>query len=83
MKRSLRILCLALAVLLCGGILAACDSEPATGNTSAPSEGNTSGTESESLAGEFTDEKGNYIDNNYILAIAYYFLVKYCNKKAP
>ena len=27
------------------------------------------------------DEKGNYIDNNYILAIAYYFLVKYCGKK--
>lgn len=27
------------------------------------------------------DEKGNYVDNNYILAIAYYFLVKYCGKK--
>ncbi len=27
------------------------------------------------------DEKGNYIDNNYILAIAYYFLVKYCGAK--
>ena len=27
------------------------------------------------------DEKGNYIDNNYILAIAYYFLVKYCGQK--
>ncbi|MBO5022537.1 MAG: phosphoglucomutase/phosphomannomutase family protein [Clostridia bacterium] len=26
------------------------------------------------------DEKGNYIDNNYILAISYYFLVKYCGK---
>ncbi len=26
------------------------------------------------------DEKGNYIDNNYILAIAYYFLVKYSGK---
>ena len=27
------------------------------------------------------DNLGNYIDNNYILAIAYYFLVKYCDKK--
>jgi len=27
------------------------------------------------------DEKGNYIDNNYILAVAYYFLVTYCGKK--
>lgn len=27
------------------------------------------------------DEKGNYIDNNFILAIAYYFLVKYCGKR--
>jgi len=27
------------------------------------------------------DEKGNYVDNNYILAICYYFLVKYCGKK--
>ena len=27
------------------------------------------------------DEKGNYIDNNFILAISYYFLVKYCGKK--
>ena len=27
------------------------------------------------------DEQGNYIDNNYILAIVYYFLVKYCGKK--
>lgn len=27
------------------------------------------------------DENNNYIDNNYILAIAYYFLVKYCGKK--
>ncbi|MBP3344640.1 MAG: phosphoglucomutase/phosphomannomutase family protein [Clostridia bacterium] len=27
------------------------------------------------------DEKGNYIDNNYILAITYYFFVKYCGKK--
>ncbi|MBR2969684.1 MAG: phosphoglucomutase/phosphomannomutase family protein [Clostridia bacterium] len=26
------------------------------------------------------DNYGNYIDNNYILAIAYYFLVKYCGK---
>lgn len=27
------------------------------------------------------DEEGNYIDNNYILAVVYYFLVKYCGKK--
>lgn len=27
------------------------------------------------------DEEGNYIDNNYILAITYYFFVKYCGKK--
>ncbi|MBE7074201.1 MAG: phosphoglucomutase/phosphomannomutase family protein [Clostridiales bacterium] len=27
------------------------------------------------------DEKGNYIDNNYILAVAYYFFVKYYGKK--
>lgn len=27
------------------------------------------------------DENGNFIDNNYILAIAYYFLVKYCGLK--
>lgn len=27
------------------------------------------------------DENGNYIDNNYILAVAYYFLVKYCGLK--
>ena len=27
------------------------------------------------------DEKGNYIDNNYLLAICYYFLVKYCGLK--
>ncbi|MBO5394280.1 MAG: phosphoglucomutase/phosphomannomutase family protein [Clostridia bacterium] len=27
------------------------------------------------------DEEGNYIDNNYLLAIAYYFFVKYCGKK--
>lgn len=27
------------------------------------------------------DEKGNYIDNNFILAMAYYFLVKYCGKR--
>jgi len=27
------------------------------------------------------DENGKYIDNNYILAILYYFLVKFCNKK--
>lgn len=27
------------------------------------------------------DNLGNYIDNNYILAIAYYFLVKYCGEK--
>lgn len=27
------------------------------------------------------DENNNYIDNNYILAIAYYFLVKYCGEK--
>ena len=27
------------------------------------------------------DENGDYIDNNQILAIVYYFLVKYCNKK--
>ncbi len=27
------------------------------------------------------DEKGNYIDNNYILAISYYFLAKYCGQK--
>ncbi len=26
------------------------------------------------------DENGNYIDNNYILAISYYFLVKHCGK---
>jgi len=26
------------------------------------------------------DKNGNYIDNNYILAIGYYFLVKYCAK---
>jgi len=26
------------------------------------------------------DKNGNYIDNNYILAIAYYYLVKYCEK---
>ena len=62
MKRSLRILCLCLAVLLCGGILAACDSDPAeTSSQSGTSDGNTSGTTSENLAGEFTDEKGNYI----------------------
>lgn len=27
------------------------------------------------------DGQGNYIDNNYILAITYYFFVKYCGKK--
>ena len=27
------------------------------------------------------DEKRNYIDNNYILAIAYYYFVKYSNKR--
>lgn len=27
------------------------------------------------------DENGNYIDNNYILAISYYFFAKYCNQK--
>lgn len=26
------------------------------------------------------DENGQYIDNNYILAVAYYFMVKYCGK---
>jgi len=29
------------------------------------------------------DENGNYIDNNKILAIVYYFLVKYCEKQGP
>ena len=29
------------------------------------------------------DENGEFIDNNYILAIVYYFLVKYCGKKGP
>ena len=58
MKRSLRILCLALALLLCGGLLAACNK---SGNTDESSDGNTSGTTSESLASEFTDENGNYI----------------------
>ncbi len=27
------------------------------------------------------DNEGNYIDNNYLLAISYYFLVKYCGKE--
>ena len=27
------------------------------------------------------DENGKFVDNNYILAIVYYFLIKYCNKK--
>ena len=60
MKRSLRILCLAMALLLCGGLLAACSDGP-TESGAESSADNTSGTTSESLAGEFTDEKGNYI----------------------
>ena len=60
MKRSLRILCLAMALLLCGGLLAAC-SENADESVNESSADNTSGTVSESLAGEFTDEKGNYV----------------------
>lgn len=60
MKRSLRILCLAMALLLCGGLLAAC-SDGSTESGAESSADNTSGTTSESLAGEFTDEKGNYI----------------------
>ena len=62
MKRSLRILCLAMALLLCGGLLAACSDGP-TESGAESSADNTSGTTSESLAGEFTDEKGNYIGN--------------------
>ena len=60
MKRSLRILCLAMALLLCGGLLAAC-SDGSTESGAESSADNTSGTTSESLAGEFTDEKGNYV----------------------
>lgn len=59
MKLSLRIVCLALVVLLCGGILASCTKEPEANATSGSAD--TSGTTSESLAGEFTDEDGNYI----------------------
>ena len=55
MKRSLRILCLAMALLLCGGLLAAC-SDGSTESGAESSADNTSGTTSESLAGEFTDE---------------------------
>lgn len=54
----LRICCLTLAVLLCGGILASCGEDEETSST--PSAGTTSET-SQSLAGEFTDEKGNYV----------------------
>ena len=53
MKRSLRILCLAMALLLCGGLLAACSDGP-TESGAESSADNTSGTTSESLAGELT-----------------------------
>ncbi len=29
------------------------------------------------------DNQGNYIDNNVILAVCYYYLIKYCNKSGP
>ena len=57
-RKSLRICCLALVLLLCFGVFAACKQEEETGSSSAAS-GETS--ESTVAYGEYQDQDGNYV----------------------